>query len=254
MVETPAAVAANPEFPNIISMLGEHFKGQPLGAFLMSWESTIYCVLVIGLLSAVAYYATRRRALVPGMLQNAAEFYVTGVDDFVCSVLGPRGRKYTPFIGTLFIYILAMNYLGLIPFFKSPTAELSTTVGLSLIVFVYVQYTALKELGVFGYVDHLMGKPRGIMALTIIMPIFMLVLHLVGELIRPLSLSLRLRSNIWGDEMLLALLASKGLAGIPILFMNFVLVVMTSTIQAGIFALLTLIYFALILVHDEEHH
>jgi len=105
-----------------------------------------------------------------------------------------------------------------------------------------------------GYFDHLMGKPRGVLAWSIIMPIFLFVLHLLGELIRPFSLSLRLRSNIWGDDMLLAMLAGFGLKGLPILFLNTVTAIVIATIQAGIFSLLTLIYFALVLVHEEEQH
>ncbi|NTV29115.1 MAG: F0F1 ATP synthase subunit A [Candidatus Omnitrophica bacterium] len=247
------ASIAQPEFPNIVSLLAERYEGTAFGHFLVTWESIIYSLLVIGLITVAAYFATRKRQLVPGRLQSAAELLVTGVDDFICSVLGPRGRKYTPFIGTLFIYILVMNYIGLVPLLKSPTADWSVTFGLAIIVFVYVQYTALKELGFLGYTDHLMGKPRGVLALSIIMPIFMLVLHLVGELIRPLSLSLRLRSNVWGDDMLLALLASGGLKGLPVLFVNTILVCLFALIQAVIFSLLTTVYFALILLHEEEH-
>jgi F0F1-type ATP synthase membrane subunit a len=92
------------------------------------------------------------------------------------------------------------------------------------------------------------------MAWTIIMPIFMFALHILGELIRPFSLSLRLRSNIWGDDMLLAMLAGFGLKGLPVLFLNTLFVILAATIQAVIFSLLTLIYFALVLVHEEEQH
>jgi F-type H+-transporting ATPase subunit a len=247
------AQAATFEFPNMLSILAEKLEGQPIARFLLQWENIIFAVFVIALLAAVSYFATRRMKMVPARLQNAAETFVEAADDFVCSVLGPRGRKYTPFIGTLFLYILGMNYLGLIPFFKSPTADWSMTMGLALIVFVYVQYTALKELGLFGYCDHLMGKPRGIMAWTIIMPIFMFVLHVFGEFVRPFSLSLRLRSNIWGDDMLLAMLAGFGWKGLPVLLFNTLFVIMAATIQAVIFSLLTLIYFALVLVHEEEH-
>lgn len=253
MTEAHKTTAAHPEFPNIISMLAEHCEGTALGHLLLTWESTIYALFVISLLTVFAYLATRKRQLVPGRMQSAAEIFVTAVDDFVCSVLGPKGRKYTPFIGTIFIYILSMNYLGLIPFFRAPTTDWSVTLGLALIVFVYVQYTAFKELGFLGYSDHLMGKPRGVLALSIIMPIFLLALHLIGELIRPLSLSIRLRSNMWGDDMLLAFLASGGLKALPVLFVNTVLVCLFATIQAVIFSLLTTVYFALILVHEEEH-
>ncbi len=247
---------STPEFPHILGLIAELNKDNGLGRFLHFWESTIYAVFVIVFLSVVAWLATRKREIgSPGRLQSAAEFLVTFVDDFVYSVLGPRGRKFTPFVGTLFIYILAMNYLGLIPFFKSPNAEWSTTMGLSLIVFFYVQYTAVKELGFGGYFDHLMGQPRGIMAFTLIMPVFMLSIHIVSELVRPISLSLRLRSNIYGDDMILALFASWGLKdGFMWLFPNFILVVLTSTIQAAVFSILTLVYFSLIMKHEEAHH
>ncbi len=249
----PAQTTATPEFPNIIGLIAE-MNHNAFGHFLHFWESTIYSVFVIALLGAVAYYATRNRMVVPGRLQSAAEFLVVFVDDFVCSVLGPRGRKYTPFIGTLFIYILTMNYIGLIPFLKSPNADWSTTMGLSLIVFFYVQYTAFKELGFLGYFDHLMGQPRGIMAFTLIMPVFMLSVHVVSEIIRPLSLSLRLRSNIYGDDMILALFASWGLKdGFMWLLPNFFLVLLTSTIQAAVFSILSLVYFSLIMKHEEAH-
>jgi F-type H+-transporting ATPase subunit a len=243
-----------PEFPNVLSILAERLEGQPVAHFLLQWENIIFALLVIAILAAVAYFATRRMKMVPHRLQNAVEAFVEAIDDFICSVLGPGGRKYTPFIGTLFIYILGMNYIGLIPFFRSPTADWSITLGLAIIVFVYVQFTALKELGLFGYFDHLMGKPRGALAWSIIMPVFMFMLHLLGELIRPLSLSLRLRSNIWGDDMLLAMLAGFGLKGLPVLFLNTITAIVVATIQAGIFSLLTLIYFALVLVHEEEQH
>jgi F-type H+-transporting ATPase subunit a len=253
-VQAAEAASKAPEFPNFIGLIAEMNEHNALGHFLHFWESTIYALIVIGLLGWVAYLATRSPKTNPGRLQSFAEFFVTFIDDFVCSILGPKGRAFTPFIGTLFIYILAMNYIGLIPFFKSPNVEWSTTMGLSLIVFFYVQYTAFRELGWKGYVDHLMGQPRGVMAFTLIMPVFMLSLHIVSELIRPLSLSLRLRTNIYGDDMILALFASWGLKdGFMWLFPNFFLVLLTSTIQAAVFSILTLVYFSLIMKHEEAH-
>ena len=249
-----AEVSSTPEFPNLVSMLADRLGDCPLAHFLHYWESAIFSILVIVLLTLVAYFATRNRKVTPGGLQNVAEFYVTFVDDFICSIMGPRGSKFTPFIGTMFIYILTMNYIGLIPFLKAPTADLSTTLALALIVFFYVQYTAFRELGFLGYFDHLMGKPRGIMAATLIMPVFMLGLHIVSELVRPVSLSLRLRSNIYGDDMILALFASWGLQkGFVWFFFNFILVMLTSAIQAAVFCLLTTIYLSLVM-HQEEAH
>jgi F-type H+-transporting ATPase subunit a len=253
-VSSVSHTVATPEFPNIIGLMAQMNEGNALGHFLHFWETTIYALFVIAFLGLVAYFATRRPQTVPGPLQSAAEFFVTFMDDFVCGILGPKGHKFTPFIGTLFIYILVTNYIGLIPFFKSPNTEWSMTMGLSLVVFFYVQYIGFKELGFLGYFDHLMGQPRGIMAFTLIMPVFMLSVHIVSELIRPLSLSLRLRSNIYADDMILALFASWGLKdGFMWLFPNFFIALLTATIQAAVFSILTLVYFSLVMKHEEAH-
>ena len=96
------------------------------------------------------------------------------------------------------------------------------------------------------------GKPRGVLAFTVIMPLFMLFLHIITELIRPISLSLRLRGNIWGDEVLLGLLSGFGIKGLPLLFFNMLMATLTAIVQATVFCLLTTIYLALVLNHEEE--
>ncbi len=244
---------AQPELPDILKILGEKFHDNVFFEYVSTWENIVFSLIIIFIISLVAYLASRKLKMVPGKLQNFVEFVVGGLDDFVCGILGPKGRKFTPFIGTIFIYILCMNLSGLIPFIKASTTSWSTTLALSLCVFVYVQYTAFKELGFFGYFDHLAGKPRGIMAFSIIMPLMMFFLHLIAELIRPLSLSLRLRSNIWGDDLLLAVLARFGLPGLPILFFNMLIALLTAVIQAVVFTILATVYFALVMEPEEEH-
>ncbi len=246
-------VVGQPELPDIIALLKEIFHQNPFFERIYAWEYVV-CALIAGIvLSVLAYAATRKRRLIPGRLQGAFEIIVEVMDDLVSGVLGPRGRHYLPFVGTLFIYILGMNLMGLIPFFKSATASLSTTFALSLCVFFYVQYTAVKELGFLGYLDHLAGNPRGAMAVTLIMPIFMFCLHVITELIRPISLSMRLRGNIWGDELLLAVMSGFGLAGFPLLFFNFLMALLAAVVQAAVFMLLSTVYFALVLPHEDEH-
>ncbi len=215
------------------------------------WRDITYTSGIVGFLSLVAWRISRKAASIPGRLQSVLELFAAGTDDFVCGILGPKGRKYTPFIGTLFIFILFMNLLGLVPFMKSPTASWSTTLALALCVFFYVQYSAIRELGFVGYLDHLMGKPRGVLAFSLVIPLLMFLLHIVGELVKPLSLSLRLRSNIWGDEMLMSIVAGFGLKGIILLFFNTLIAITKGIIQAFVFGLLTTIYFAIYLVHEE---
>ena len=108
-----------------------------------------------------------------------------------------------------------------------------------------------EELGFVGYIDHMLGRPRGILALSIVMPIMMFVLHVLSELVRPISLSLRLRSNIWGDDLLVSVLAGFGVGGTPLLVFDLFLTILAAVVQAVVFCLLSSIYFALIL--SEEH-
>jgi len=241
-----------PESPNIFAILAAKFPENHFFKFVHLWENINYSLIIVLVLGILAFFACRKRSLIPGRLQAAAELVVAGLDDFVCGIIGPRGRKFTPFIGTLFIYILFMNLSGLIPFMKASTASWSTTLALALCVFFYVQYTGIKELGFLGYLDHLAGKQRGVLAWTVIMPLFILILHILTELIRPLSLSLRLRGNIWGDEVLIALLAGFGIKGLPLLLFNMSMGILVSVVQAAVFCLLTTIYLALVLNHEEE--
>ena len=243
---------AQAEMPNVVSLLARVFPGTAGGHFLHIWENIIFSVIVAFIVLIFFYLALRNRSAVPGRLQCAAEILIGGIDDFICGIMGPHGRKYVPFIGTLFIYILSMNLFGLIPFMKSPTSNLSVTFALAICVFFYVQYAAFKELGPIGYVDHLMGRPRGFIAFSVVIPLLMLFMHVISEFIRPITLSLRLRNNIWGDDMLLAMLAGFGIKGVPFLIFSTILIIIAAFVQAVVFSLLTTIYFTFILNHEGE--
>ncbi|MBF0217336.1 MAG: F0F1 ATP synthase subunit A [Candidatus Omnitrophica bacterium] len=240
------------ELVNIVAFVAEKLHGTPAARFLLHWENIIFALVVLSVVLVFAFFSTRKMSMIPGRLQGFAEMLVGGLDDFVTGILGPEGRKYTPFIGTLFIYIILMNFLGMIPLMKSATSSWSITLALAICVFFYVEFTALKKLGFFGYMHHLAGKPTGVMAATVIMPVFMFALHLFSTFIRPFTLSLRLRSNMWGDEVLMGIMSSFGLQGLPLMCFNTMLGVLKCVVQAVVFCLLTTIYFALVMVHDEE--
>lgn len=246
--------AANGELTNLVTLLEHLFEGTPFAKFIFLWENIIFSLLIAVVILILAYLATRKISLVPGRGQSVAEVFAGGLDEFICGIIGPAGRRYTAFIGTLFIYILFMNLAGLIPFMKSPTSSWSITLALALCVFVYVQFTAFKELGAIGYADMLMEKPRGFLAYSVFIPLLLLFLHIVSELVKPITLSLRLRSNIWGDDMLLAVLAGLGLKGILLLLFSSVLAIIAAVVQATVFCLLTTIYFAFILIESQEKH
>jgi F-type H+-transporting ATPase subunit a len=241
-----------PELPNIVSIIAKIFEGTSLSHFLEIFEPVVYSVFFIFLILIITILAGQNLKLIPNKIQSLFEIFVQGVDDFVCDLLGPKGKKYVPFLGTILLYILVMNLLGLVPFLKAPTASLSTTLALSICVFFYVQYTAFKELGALGYAYHLMGEPKGGIAYSIVLPVFMFVSHLISELIRPLSLSIRLRSNVWGDDLMIGLFSGFGIFALPLLFFNMLLTVLACVIQAVVFFVLSTIYFKLVM-HEEEH-
>ena len=254
--------SSGPEkFPNVISVLARLFPGADWAHWLHRFEPVVFSLVVALALALVAFLAMRKPQLIPGPLQNGVEFAVERLYDFVCGILGPRyGRRYAPYLGTLFLYILAMNLFGLIPFMDSPTSSLNVTVGLALCTFLYVQYTGIRELGVLGYLDHMAGSPRS--AITWAMVPIMLPVHLIGELAKPVSLSCRLFGKVFGEDMLLVGFTSLGVAtlafvhspiGVPWQLPFLVLALLTSTIQALVFTVLSTIYFLLMLPSDHGH-
>lgn len=248
------------EVSNWITFITERWHGTPWADFLHRWENVVFAWTVALGLVILAFVGTRKRKDVPGPLQNALETVVEGLETFVLDVLGERGKKYVPFIGTLFLYILGQNLFGLVPAMKSATSSLNTTAALAITVFLYVQWTGLRENGPIGYIDHLMGSPRDLVG-WIMVPLNF-PLHILEELIRPLSLSLRLFGNILGEDSLIAAFVTLGIAalaffhvpvGLPLQFPFMLLAILTGTIQALVFALLSTIYISLMLPHEEPH-
>jgi F-type H+-transporting ATPase subunit a len=166
----------------------------------------LLCALILGI---VSYVGTRRMRRVPRGLQTMLEYAVSGLTNFAQSILGDKlGRDFAPFIGTLFIFILLMNLMGLVPGMKSPTADLNTTAALAIVVFLAVQYFGLRAHGVVGYFKHMVADVLVLpWYLAFGLVPFMLALHLISELVRPLSLAMRLFGNIRGKEVVLGILA-----------------------------------------------
>ena len=249
------------ELPNFITLLYAKYGKTAFVHFLHVWENVVFSLMIILILGLLSYFSSRKRALHPGKLQNFMEMAVESLDNFICGILGPKGRKFTPFLGTLFLYILCMNFLGLIPGMRSPSSSLNTTVALAICVFIYVQFTGIKNLGLLGYIDHLAGSPRDFIT-WVLVPIN-LPIHIIGELAKPMSLSLRLFGNITGEDILIAVFVSLGVLalsflnipiGLPLQVPFIFLALLTGTIQALVFTLLSTIYFLLMMPHPEEKH
>jgi len=248
-----------PEVPNIVTILYDKFGSFTFAQFLHRWENVFFSILIAILLGVVSYLASRKPELVPKGLQNFMEMVVDGLNNFICGILGKEGSQYVPFLGTLFIYILCMNLFGLVPGMKSPSSSINTTAALAITVFVYVQYTGIRKLGILGYLDHFAGNPRDAVGIALIPLMF--PLHVISELAKPLSLSLRLFGNILGEDVLIAVFVGLGVTtvaflhlpiGIPLQFPFIFLAMLTSAVQALVFASLSTIYFLMMLPHEEH--
>lgn len=206
--------------------------------------------LVMGVLIVLSYIATRRLNKSPGRLQALMETVVDALGNLLDSLIGHGGRKYLGLLGTSFIFIFCLNLLGLIPGMISPTANWNCTISMAIVVIIMVQVYGIKANGFGGYLKHLAGSPKGV-AMWVLAPM-MFPLHLLGELIKPLSLSLRLFGNISGEDTIIISLVNMGFPMLPLQIVMFFFAVFTSFLQAFIFTALSSIYIMLLTAHEEH--
>jgi F-type H+-transporting ATPase subunit a len=174
---------------------------------------------------------TRRLSLDPGPVQVVLEGLLNAADEAIRAVLPVQTTRLLPFITTLWLFIMVANLSGLIPGVHAPTANLSTTGALAVLVFLSVHWFGIRAEGVRAYLRHYLAP----------MPL-MLPFHLMSELTRTLALAIRLFGNIMSLEMaaLLVLLVAGFLVPIPLLMLH----IIEALIQAYIFGMLALIYIA----------
>jgi F-type H+-transporting ATPase subunit a len=216
-------------------------------------------LLVMILLSTLAFVSTRNMRDEPSGLQNAAEMLVQGLGDFVVSIGGPKAIKYLPLFGTLFLFIVMSNWLSVVPFvgqitwLHSPTADYHITFAMAFVSWLAYQTEGFRKLG-FSYVKRWFNF-SGFKDGPFIGAIFILVglIELFSEIFRMLTLTLRLWGNVFGGEIMLTVMSALLL--VPGLALPFVgLEVFIGLVQGLVFALLVLMYFVLAIEsHDESH-
>jgi F-type H+-transporting ATPase subunit a len=200
----------------------------------------IYSWVVMLLLSGLAFLASKRVNMVPTKMQNVFEVLISGLEDFMVSVTGEEGRWLFPLAGTIFIYILTCNMVGLIPGFFPPTASLNTTLSCALVVVIFTHVIGVKYHGA-GYIKHFLGPVWWM--IPIIFPI-----EVIGHLARILSLSFRLFGNMMGHELVLGILfflAGAFFAPLPIMALG----IFVALVQAFVFFLLSIMYFTSSMEH-----
>jgi F-type H+-transporting ATPase subunit a len=239
-------------------------------SMVVSWITALGLILF-------ARFATRDMKRVPSGTQNFLEWLISSLYSFLEGVIGPHLVKRTFwFFATIFIFILATNWAGLIPgvgtigwghqtpygfiidqpFFRGANADLNLTLAMALIFFVCWFVWAMQEVGVRGFLKELFapkGEMAGLLKLLMVVVFFAAgLLEVISILFRPVSLSFRLYGNIYAGETMLETMNHMGSLGwlvpIPFYFME----LLVGLVQAMVFMLLCAVFTLLICQHPEE--
>ncbi len=207
-------------------------------------NSSLFMVLALLLVSAFLIFAMNGRSLVPTRIQSVAEGLYEFIAGIVRESLGEEGMRYFPWVFTIFIFIFALNMLGMIPGSFTVTSHIIVTFALALMVWVVATLVGFARHG-FGYLKLFVPEGVPMWLMPLIVPI-----EIVSYLIRPISLSVRLFANMMAGHTMLKVFASFAVSlpifakAFPVLFTAAFtgLEFLVAALQAFIFAVLTCIY------------
>ena len=191
---------------------------------ITTWGIMLFIICLIWL-------ATRHMKMIPSGVQTVIEAIFEAIEHAILEVTPEHGRQITPFIATLWVFLIIANMVGLIPGLHSPTGNLSVTSALAILVFLSVHWFGIRSQGLKKYLHHYLTPTP-----------MLLPFHIISELTRTLALAIRLFGNIMSLEMaaMLIVLVAGFLAPIPILMLH----VIEALVQDYIFGMLALIYLA----------
>ena len=202
-------------------------------------------ILLLAWLARSALAATTDHGLAPDAKltpRNFMEVIADAVNGLAESVIGHHSETYVPLMCSFFLFILLCNFVGMIPGFAPPTSNFNITLALGTVSFLAFNYWGFKQQGV-GYLKHFVGPIWWLAVL-------MIPLEIVGALVRPFSLGLRLFGNLFGDHLVLEIFTDLTRVAVPVVF--YLLGTLVTVIQAFVFTLLSMIYVALAVAHHED--
>lgn len=251
------------------------FDSHADGFWVLHVDSLAFAV-GLGLIFLLLFRSVAKRATAqePGGLQNFVEMVVEFTDSQVRDIFHGKSRLVAPLALTIFVWVFLMNFMDLVPvdllpmlatasgidYMKVvPTTDPNITFGMSLTVFALVIFYSIKIKGGWGYVKEFLTHPFGWWLAP-----FNLVLKVVEEIAKPVSLSLRLFGNLYAGELIFILIAlftlgaGMSLATIPLFITQLLLGsawaifhILVITLQAFIFMMLTIVYLSM--AHEESH-
>lgn len=240
------------------------------------WQYSIVGLLAALIVLGVGVYGTSRgiKKRNPSKQQTLVEQGIASITFFCRNAIGEGGERFAPLVGTVFAFVLVCNLMGVLPtifvqnphaavdaatgkqavelrhLVPAPTANLSMTIAISLWVFLVVNYEGIKENGFGGWLKHFAGPIPALAPL--LFPI-----EFIGALVKPISLSIRLFGNVFGEETVIAVLTSLAVVAvsgfIPFQFPMLVFGVFGGLVQASVYSILTCAYIALSLGDHDDH-
>jgi F-type H+-transporting ATPase subunit a len=219
-----------------LQLVGIHPQARP-------WANYILMQFLVFVLLVVIFAVLRARlsAANPGKLQQTFELFYGFVRGQAENQMGHSALRYLSFFGTIFIFILVSNLIGLIPVFESPTMNAPVTLGCAMATFLYYHLMGVQTHG-FKYILQFMG-PKWWLAFL------MFPIEIVSHLARPLALTIRLFANMFAGEQVTLVFVGLTYLGVPVLFM--VLHAFVGVVQAYIFMLLTMFYVGSAVAHEH---
>jgi F-type H+-transporting ATPase subunit a len=278
----PAILAIWLNAPATIAARGEHGLSQKaveitrLFGFPITNSMVVTWMVALGLI-VFAQIATRNMKQVPQGAQNFLEWLIEGLYRFLEGIIGPHLVQRTFwFFGTIFVFVLACNWVGLLPgvgsigwghqtpegfqleepFFRGANADVNLTLAMALIFFASWIVWGIRETGPIGFLKELFapkGSSTGALRVLLVVVFFAAgCLELVSILFRPVSLSFRLYGNIFAGETMLETMARVPRVGWLVQVPFYFLELLVGVVQALVFMLLTAVFTLLICQHHEE--
>ncbi len=255
-----------PEVPFLLPAI--HFPALP-GAPALESHAVAFGFLVMGLLLVGAIIMRLAMEVSPTGIQNLLEWLVETVEEQATGLQGEKAVRFMPLFATLFLFILVSNLIGLIPGCMSPTASYHTNLAMALVVALVTQWAGIRSIGFRGYLGHFLPPPCPWWLYWSLMWWMWPLIHLLEQVIRPISLTMRLYGNLYAKEMLLMMLSVvavtffgspstfvKVLGVVPFLMRPAIILLGTlvSIVQAAVFTILAMVYVALAMESHEEGH
>ncbi len=212
-----------------------HALGAPEGVHIIPVQIIMASFVLLFCFAFFTLIRSRLSMENPGRMQQVLEVAVEFLRDQLEEIVGHGGRKFLNIVGTLGIFIMFSNLMGLIPGLVAPTSNINVTAGCAIIVFIFYNIQGVREQGIGKYLKHFMGPVWWLSPL-------MIPIEIISHIARPFSLTVRLFANIFAEELLIVVFFGLVPLLLPLPFMAYA--VFGGMLQAYIFIVLTMVYLA----------